>query len=255
MKISRIKAKIFKKDIPILISNAYENQSFTDYIFEKCTRYYSYVRNTGEIRNSDYRVFIPFAFLKSQELNILDFGGGGGSTFAIAQKYFGPIIKSWTVVETPQMVQSASISYDQRLNFVSEIGGLKSGLYDLVICSSSLQYCDDPEAVLRSVAMLEAEYIWITRTALVEKRISGIKQVSHVHKNGPQFEGADPIPFEREYDVEYLMTPVEDSLIDHVLGDLYSQIFRAEEEPDMFNVNGTKVSQWGILLKLNEFRK
>jgi len=255
MKISWIQAKIFKKNKPILISNAYENRRFTDYIFEKCARYYNYVSNMGEIRYSDYRIFIPFAFLNSQELNILDFGGGGGSTFTTAQKYFGPIIKSWTVVETPQMVQSASISYDPKLSFVAELRGLNTGSYDLVICSSSLQYCDDPEAVLRSVAMLKAEYIWITRTALVKKSIKGIKQVSRVHKNGPQFEGAELTPFERDYDVEYLMTPVEDSWIDHVLGDLYSQIFRAEEEPDMFNLNGLKVSQWGILLKLNGFRK
>jgi putative methyltransferase (TIGR04325 family) len=228
---------------------------FTDYIFSKCEKYHNYMNKVDEIRHSDYRMFIPFSFLKSEDLSILDFGGGGGSTFTLAQKYFGPIIKSWTIVETPQMVKSAAISYHPKLNFVSDIRGLNPLLYDLVIFSSSLQYCDDPEAVLRSVAMLEAEYIWITRTAIVNESISGIQQVSRLHKNGPQFEGASPTSFELNYDVEYLMTPIEDSLIDHILGDSYDQIFRAEEEPDMFNLNGTKVSQWGILLKLNESRK
>ena len=255
MKIFQIAAEIFKKDKPILIRNAYENQSFTDYIFLKCSKYYNNIKNRDDLRFSDYRVFVPFAFLNSKELNVLDFGGGGGNTFAIAQKFFGPRIKSWTVVETSQMVKSASSSYDPKLYFCDEIKELKNGSYDLIICSSSLQYCEDPESALRSIAMLKAEYIWITRTAIVKNRIKTTKQVSRVHKNGPQIEGQNLSSFELNFEVEYLMTPIEDSLLDLLLGDSYSQIFRAEEEPDMFNLNGTKVSQWGILFKLNEIRK
>jgi SAM-dependent methyltransferase len=209
----------------------------------------------SQLHYSDYRIFVPFAFLNSKELNILDFGGGGGNSFTIAQKYFGPRIKSWTVVETSQMAASASISYDPKLYFTDEMREFKTDSFDLVICSSSLQYCDDPEETLRSIAMLKADYVWITRTAISRNRSVGMKQISRVHKNGPQLEGEKLSSYERNYEVEYLMTPIEDSLLDHLLGDSYTQVFRAEEEPDMFNLNGAKVSQWGILLKLNEVIK
>ena len=150
------------------------------------------------------------------------------------------------------MAASASISYDPRLYFTDEMKELKTASYDLIICSSSLQYCDDPEETLRSIAMLKADYVWITRTTIVSNRTVGAKQVSRVHKNGPQLEGENLSSYERNYEVEYLMTPVEDSLLDSLLSDSYTEVFRAEEEPDMFSLNGTKVSQWGILLKLNE---
>jgi hypothetical protein len=64
--------------------------------------------------------------------------------------------------------------------------------------------------------MLKARFVCFKRMAILKKRILDVKQVSPVHENGPQFEGANLTPFERNCDVENFMTPLEDSLIDHV---------------------------------------
>jgi putative methyltransferase (TIGR04325 family) len=239
---------------PLLIQNAYRKTDFTDYIFEKCKIFYERSKNDKEVFYSDYRFLIPFAFHQKPKMKILDFGGGGGNTFSLINKLFPGRIEKWIVVETIEMVESSKNSYSPRLKFVDNCKNLDpdDGDIDLIICSSSLQYCEDPFSVLSTLVDLGAEYIWITRTLISKEAIAGILQRSSIKKNGPQIEIEHVFDIEGLAEVEYLMTPIPDTLIESCFSEKYVEVLRCQEEFGMFKIKSEEFSQWGILFRLRE---
>jgi putative methyltransferase (TIGR04325 family) len=253
IKDNKLRFKKKKFDNTLLIKNAYRKTDFTDYIFEKCKEFFERSKNDIEVSYSDYRFLIPFAFDQSPKMTILDFGGGG-NTFSLINRFFPGRIEKWIVVETFEMVSSSKNSYSTRLKFVDNCKNLHPDdtNIDLIICSSSLQYCEDPNSTLLDLVDLGAKYIWITRTLISKEAIAGILQRSSIKKNGPQIEIDHVFDEEGLAKVEYLMTPVPEILIESCLSEKYTEVLRCQEEPGMFKIDREEFAQWGILFRLRD---
>jgi putative methyltransferase (TIGR04325 family) len=77
----------------------------------------------------------------------------------------------WNVVETTALVNEVKKRKitDKNLHFYDNIENAKNDLnkVDLVFSSSALQYCTNPLNFLKKLVEVKAQYIFITRTALV----------------------------------------------------------------------------------------
>ncbi|ASY15364.1 methyltransferase [Candidatus Planktophila sulfonica] len=125
----------------------------------------------------------------SSFVTVLDFGGGGGHSFEIAQQTFKKISMKWVVVEREKIVKMLTnrISRDG-LSFASSIEEAKkmTGNVDLIFCNSALQYTDAPLDSLENLLRQNAKTVFLTRSPFAKGKdaISYI-QPSLSESNGP----------------------------------------------------------------------
>ena len=98
-------------------------------------------------------------------LRVIDFGGAAGANFHVLPPALKANIESWTVLETPKVVeQSREVFTDfDKLRFETDIEDLNEKP-DYVLASSSLQYIGDFERHFRKLSALDAEFFCIDRT-------------------------------------------------------------------------------------------
>lgn len=101
------------------------------------------------------------------ELSVLDFGGSLGSTFFQNRALLAPLRSvRWGIVEQPAFV-AAGRKYvqDERLRFYDSIDDcITDARPNVVLLSSTIQYLEDPYAVLRSLAGAGASVVVLDRT-------------------------------------------------------------------------------------------
>jgi len=198
------------------------------------------------------RPLIPLAFIAKPNVKIIDFGGGGGAQYFAASNLLSSIRKfSWRIIETPSVVKHSSSLAGEELGFYKSIAeAVRDGfLPDLVIASSSLEYTENPIESLQELINLEAEYFYITRSALTlgSKSIAA-KQVSRLKHNGP-----GPLPDEfQDCVMHYRICVLPLKLVQQMLSKKYDILFTSLETEDAIKVGSQSVDHFGILAKLKE---
>ena len=124
-----------------------------------------------------------------KELNVLDFGGGGGYHYFISKIILNDNIKlNWNVVETKSIVDFSESVSNNELKFYKSIedASIDNDRFDLIIASSSIQYCKNQEEILRQLIALNSKNIFITRTPFTTNTpfVNSI-QFSKLSNNGP----------------------------------------------------------------------
>ena len=102
-------------------------------------------------------------------LRILDFGGGGGDYFYQFQKFVPHIDFDWTVVETPALAEAMQQKHggeSQKIRWVGSIE-MTDEKYDLVLCSSVLQYLEKPFEILEALVK-KSQFVIINRIPLIK---------------------------------------------------------------------------------------
>jgi len=127
--------------------------------------------------------------INKKELNVLDFGGGGGYHYFISKLILNDNIKlNWNVVETKSIVDISNTISNSELHFFKSIQDASMGIekFDLIIASSSIQYCINQQNILRELIGLNSNNIFITRTpfTLNLPTVNSI-QFSKLSNNGP----------------------------------------------------------------------
>lgn len=112
-------------------------------------------------------------------VNVLDFGGGIGLGYFRAMLTVPSHIKSWAVVDLPDVVERGrNLPKDPALSFhhsIAEVGKRP----DIVTCSSVLQCVEDSYGALSELFSLNARYIHLDRLPLErEERFSVFHTVS-----------------------------------------------------------------------------
>lgn len=102
-------------------------------------------------------------------LHILDFGGAMGTHYyALAPLLEKRFQLKWTVCETPATARAAAAEFQtDELQFVDSLERV-SGRPDLVLCSGSLQYVEDPAESLGRLLALSDVFL-MNRTAIVAR--------------------------------------------------------------------------------------
>jgi putative methyltransferase (TIGR04325 family) len=117
------------------------------------------------------RVFEDFSIGRTvAPLRVLDFGGGGGRHgFDLTRRG----VAKWFVVETPALAAAASRTLSETgIEFGSNIEHVKNqaNQFDLVHVSSSLQYTNNPSAVLKELVGLKPEYLVFEKLVLTQRK-------------------------------------------------------------------------------------
>jgi putative methyltransferase (TIGR04325 family) len=117
---------------------------------------------------------------------VLDFGGAAGLHYAAAHRAFPERSFRWAVVETAVMAGRAKRFESENLRFflspeaaMDWLGGL-----DLLHSNGTLQYLDDPEAMLARLLNLRPSSILWARVVLEKKRAAKT-QVALLSSHGP----------------------------------------------------------------------
>ena len=113
---------------------------------------------------------IPPGRLGSGEpIRVLDVGGGGGDYFRQFQEFAPQINFDWTVLETPAMAEAMSNEFGQNLTNLRWVSSMENTeeIYDVVLCSSVLQYVAKPTELLGTLVE-KSEFLIINRIPLVD---------------------------------------------------------------------------------------
>jgi putative methyltransferase (TIGR04325 family) len=108
---------------------------------------------------------------QKDHLNVVDFGGGLGSSFRQNEKFLSLVTSSidWTVVEQHSVVAIGKKFFEKNnLKFISSISQLNDRQIDLCLFSGSLCYLSDPHQKINQIVLLKPKYIVIDRTPLIE---------------------------------------------------------------------------------------
>ncbi len=171
-------------------SGGYENKDVVDLIVKKTTLFRDNLEERSEFDLGSLRTLIALAAAQtSNTFNVIDFGGGGGYHYYIANKVTaGKYISRWHVVETPAMAAAAHRLEDGKLRFFDNLEAATKELpyIHLVFTSGALPSVSDPLASLRRLTEIGAKYIFITRTPLnAESDTVVVVQNSLLSRNGP----------------------------------------------------------------------
>jgi putative methyltransferase (TIGR04325 family) len=119
--------------------------------------------------------------------HVVDFGGAAGLHYLAAKQAFPMRRFRWAIVETPAMVEAATLGNDD-LRFFTDIEDAASWLerIDIMHSNSALQYVDEPDAALDKLLGLQAPIMLWGKMMLAERR-EHFTQRSRLRENGPGF--------------------------------------------------------------------
>lgn len=155
-----------------------------------------------------------------QRLRVLDWGGGLGHYYEISRALLPQVELDYTCKELPLLCAAGRATLPE-VRFIEEDGEALSRRYDLVISSSSLHYVEDWRGLLRSLAAVTDEYLYITRLPLI--------------RHAPSYVMVQR-PYACGYDTEYLGWVLNRSeLLEAARGSglLLEREFLIEERPEI----------------------
>ncbi|MDJ1172664.1 methyltransferase, TIGR04325 family [Roseofilum capinflatum] len=108
---------------------------------------------------------------KKEEISILDWGGGLGEYYLIAKALLPNVKINYSCAEVPVLCE-AGRSLHTDVTFYEEDRDCFAHEYDLVFCSSALQYAQDWQTLIENMVKSTRLYLYITRLPIVQNHSS-----------------------------------------------------------------------------------
>ncbi len=176
-------------------------------------------------------------------IRVVDFGGAAGANYYVLPDIVKSQIKSWTVIETPEVVRQVKHMFgsDSFVQFETTIGRIQEKP-DYVLASSSLQYVPNVESYLDKLLALEAGFFCIDRTPVTSQTDSQI-YIQRVHRQDGPYSYQTSYPLECRPLEIYLqsMAPKYEVLQCDTLGD-EKLVVKSRTEPYVFVLGQRKHS-------------
>ena len=228
----------------------YDSELIGNVVTKKNQRYKIQMLNPNFMYpQSLVRPLIPLAYITNKHVRVLDFGGGGGTQyFATSNLLSSSRDFDWRVIETAAIVNQSSNLANDHLTFYKSIGEAISDGFspDLVMASSSLEYTKNPIETLLELINLDADYLYLTRSALtLEPNLITAEQSTRLKDNGP---GPLPDGF-KDCDLNYWIRILPLSLVREELSKKYEVLFTSLEAEKILHIGDLLVNQYGILAR------
>jgi putative methyltransferase (TIGR04325 family) len=224
---------------------SYSDKQLVKYIVEKNLQY---INSGNDVFNlSNIKIFMASAIASknSNKINILDFGGGGGSHFYDLAVMFPSLKIDYTVIETSEMVRSSIQKLPKKIRYFDNLKdpALKNMQFDLIIVSSALQYVEDLYRILSEIINLKHRYLYITRTILNESdiKVEGIQR-SYLFDNGP---GSYVGNWVNRFVFYPIKIEPKSNLLDF-LNNNYKKVVEFNEEKHVIKINGNFYHMYGF---------
>jgi len=238
--------KTYGEAVAACQDNGYQNADLVKVVIDKNINFKKYIESNAVFDLGTLRTLIALGLSKeSTSLNVIDFGGGGGYHYTIAQQALGKgTTLKWNVVETTAMANEAQRIANNNLKFFDSITEAEKdlGSVDLIFTSGALQYCPNPLAFLKQLTETNAKYLFITRTAFSEtdNDIFSI-QVSKLSSNGP---GPLPTGY-TDKKMTYPITCASKSAAESILREKYDIQFVILEDKAAYIVADKEIDMFG----------
>jgi putative methyltransferase (TIGR04325 family) len=227
----------------------YSNEEIAKIVIKKNLVYKTKKANK-EFTLSEINTIVPFIFIKKNNLNILDWGGGGGNLYTIAKTILGASIKKWSIIETSSIASRSGPLEDGCVNFYTSINDARIHShvnFDLVIASSSIQYHPAPLEILEELLSLRSIYVYIMSTTLATGSNNAvINQYSLLSHNGP---GDLPNGYEDRI-TTYPMFIIDTCQFEDLINKNYEIVFKIKESKFYCKSDLNDISFWSYLIKL-----
>jgi len=121
---------------------------------------------------SAHNTLMAFAYVlaltarKKDRVSLLDWGGGIGHYYVIGKALLPAVEINYHCKDVPAMVRGGRELLPEAV-FYDDDNDCFNRTYDLVMASSSLQYCRDWRKAVRRLASVSDSYLYITRLPLV----------------------------------------------------------------------------------------
>ena len=107
--------------------------------------------------------------MEKKNWRVLDFGGGSGDYFFQFKKFAPGILMEWTVLETPALASELQLqnrNEDPNIKWIDSFEQL-DGKYDVIVCSSVLQYLQNPFETLKELVK-KSDFLILNRLPLID---------------------------------------------------------------------------------------
>ena len=255
IKIRHIKRyKNFKEALIDSSLGGYETEDLITVVVEKNKKFRDELVISRSFDLGSLRTLIGIGLCGiKKNLNVLDYGGGGGYHYQIAKLALGEDIElNWCVVETQAMALLAQQNLSStKLSFCSSLNEAEKilGKIDLIFTSGTLHCTDDPIKNLSDLFALRAPRLFITRTCFNDKNMKEVfVQSSKLSHNGP---GPLPSGF-KDRDIFYpnVFVPISD--IRKVIGDCgYKIRFEIIEDANAYQFGDRVFGMYGFFCDIN----
>ena len=175
---------------------------------------------------------------------VLDFGGGGGTHYFIANHLFPEKEFKWVVVETQELCIAAKVLGSENLQFFSRVEDVieKQYEFELAISSCAFQYTPDPLFYLNQILEMRIKKLFLTRNCLtLSNSIIHYKQLSKLSSNGP---GPLPPGFEDRI-VSYPSIFLPLSVFEKVIQNYYEIRVKFLEDKGLYSIDGELINMYG----------
>jgi putative methyltransferase (TIGR04325 family) len=181
--------------------SGYEQEELVEVVFQKTKLFREQFFTQGDIlltnalTQSIMGLLFSLNARKSQEINVLDFGGACGAHYYTIRTALKKKTRlNWHVVETSAMARKAKILETDELRFFDDITTARLAFeadVDYFHSSGTIQYLPNPETILQEIFASQAQYVMLNRLALSsgKQKIVTIQE-SMLSANGP---GALPV--------------------------------------------------------------
>ncbi|MDJ1182181.1 methyltransferase, TIGR04325 family [Roseofilum casamattae] len=135
-----------------------------------------------------YAYVLSLISRKKERISILDWGGGLGEYYLISQSLFPELHIDYYCAEV-SVLCAAGREVQPEITFYDRDEDWLSNKYDLVLCSSALQYAEDWQGLANNLIQSTGSYLYIARSPII--------------RNHPSFVVLQR-PYQYGYDTEYL---------------------------------------------------
>jgi len=237
------------------IKNGYQTLEFIDYYIESNDNRRIQIENGEILEMHEITRGLGLLLLdNNDQVNVLDFGGGGGNHFHAMRKFMPKKIFNWKIVETPELVERIVEKYNSsefifgksKLNFHSNINDAlsKKISIDFVVASGSLQYISDPYEKLNDLMRIEAKVLHISRMPFTNiGHLLSFNQITKLSENGPSKQRlANYNP--SVSNVVYIPNLEE---FKKIIGNNYSKVTTLHESYNAYPNTNHRISQYSII--------
>ena len=150
------------------LTEGYDSTLPTEHLIQSTLELSS--RNTHQLTTAQHRqVQLLEAIFKEvrHPLRVIDFGGAAGANFHVLPPELKSGIESWTVLETPKVVEQARRAFSEfdQLRFETDIENINKNPH-YVLASNSLQYIPELQDHFRKLSVLDATFFCVDRTPI-----------------------------------------------------------------------------------------
>jgi putative methyltransferase (TIGR04325 family) len=170
-----------------LLNNIIEkNQQLTEDQYERDGILFDKYQYSSEL-NANLLLIIDLIQRKNEPLNILDFGGGLGTTYRQFVKFTNnkiPVI--WNIVEQKKIVEAGKENIKKdNVYFYEKIADVATP--DVVIISSVLEFIENPKSKIIELISTKAKYFIIDRTPIYDGEANVLTQMIPSKKIGGSY--------------------------------------------------------------------